>query len=214
MTSSVDDTTISRAQPAIPFVELQKLDPDSRAFLEGVRQAAGVLPNSLRTHFHRPAIAKAALNLSRAIHQDPDAQLPEPLKNKLGIICSTINGCAYCTSHQCSIANRPTSKAMMARSAGLDDDQILALASGQDRGRSPLERACFAYARAASFDPHSVTADMLKELQAVLTPSQIVELAFVVGIWKMTNTIHDSLHLPVEDGMYDGAALLRSIASA
>jgi len=33
---------------------------------------------------------------------------------------------------------------------------------------------------------------------ALLTPPQIIELACVVGFWKMYNTIHDSLRVPIE----------------
>ena len=35
-------------------------------------------------------------------------------------------------------------------------------------------------------------------LKKHLTPPQIVELACVVGFWKFYNTVHDSLHIPVE----------------
>ena len=35
-------------------------------------------------------------------------------------------------------------------------------------------------------------------LKKHLTPPQIIELACVVGFWKFYNTVHDSLHIPVE----------------
>ena len=37
-----------------------------------------------------------------------------------------------------------------------------------------------------------------ERLKAHLTPAQIIELACVVGFWKMYNTIHDSLRIPIE----------------
>ncbi len=60
------------------------------------------------------------------------------------------------------------------------------------------ERACFDYARAASEDPSNVPREILDRLAGHLTPPQVVELACVVGFWKMYNTIHDSLHVPLE----------------
>ena len=43
--------------------------------------------------------------------------------------------------------------------------------------------------------------EILDRLAAHLTPPQVVELACVVGFWKMFNTIHDSLHVPLEAGL-------------
>jgi alkylhydroperoxidase family enzyme len=61
-----------------------------------------------------------------------------------------------------------------------------------------MERACFDYVTAASRDPQTVPDDVYKRLVQHLTPPQIVELACVVGFWKMYNTIHDSLRIPIE----------------
>jgi hypothetical protein len=40
--------------------------------------------------------------------------------------------------------------------------------------------------------------EILQQLKKHLTPPQIVELACLVGFWKFYNTVHDSLHIPVE----------------
>ena len=80
----------------------------------------------------------------------------------------------------------------------MSDGQVAALISGEDAGGNPAEQACFAYARAASFDPNSVSSRILADLRTQLSPAQIVQLAATVGMWKLFNTIHDSLHLPIE----------------
>ena len=64
--------------------------------------------------------------------------------------------------------------------------------------KDEFERVCFDYVRAASEDPTSVPDEILQRLKQHLTPAQIVELACVVGFWKFYNTVHDSLHIPVE----------------
>ena len=40
---------------------------------------------------------------------------------------------------------------------------------------------------------------LLQRLKRHLSPAQIVELACVVGFWKFYNTVHDALHIPVEE---------------
>jgi uncharacterized peroxidase-related enzyme len=181
--------------PPIPFVDPGTLDDESRARLGGMAAMLGFEPASMKTYFHRPAIAGAIMGLMGAVFQDKASTLPAALKGKLGIVCSAINGCSYCVSHQC-------------HAGGHSDAALQALANGQDKGGDPIEHACLAYARAASFDPASVGLAMLEEIKAVLTPPQIVELAAVVGMWKMINTIHDTLHLPVEQGLPDAAGLI------
>jgi alkylhydroperoxidase family enzyme len=64
-----------------------------------------------------------------------------------------------------------------------------------------MEAACFDFVRIASTDPANVPSRVLDNLKKHLTPPQIVELACVVGFWKFYNTVHDSLHIPVEEHM-------------
>ena len=188
-------TQAALLEPPIPFVDPATLDEPSRARLDAMSAMLGFEPASMKTYFHRPAIAGAIMELMGAVFQDAGSTLPAALKGKLGVVCSAINGCSYCVSHQ-------------RHAGGHSDAALQALASGEDKGGDPIERACLAYARAASFDPASVRVAMLEELKAVLTAPQIVELAAVVGMWKMINTIHDTLHLPVEPGLPDAAGLI------
>ena len=41
-------------------------------------------------------------------------------------------------------------------------------------------------------------AAVANHVMTAVTPPQIVELACVVGFWKFYNTVHDSLHIPIE----------------
>lgn len=186
-------------EPVIPFVDVGALAPQDRAVLDGMAAITGFVPASMRTYFHRPAIAKAIMGLMAAVFQDGEAALPVGLKVKLGVVCSAINGCAYCTSHQCHAAMKMP---------GFDDAALGALVSGEDVGADPVEQVCLDYARQVSFDPASYGLERLEALKEVLSAPQIVELAAVVGMWKMINTIHDTLHLPSEPGLPDAAGLI------
>lgn len=192
-----DTGTMQAVKPAIPFVDVETLDPETRGLYNRIEASIGYVPNSMKTYLHRPQIAGALLGLSSAIYGVDEDSLPMSVQSKLGVICSSINGCVYCTSHQCNALQNPPSQ--VAAQSGLSDEEVAALISGEDQGGDPIERACFAYARAASFDPNSVSGEILDSLKSVLSPAQIVQLAAIVGMWKLFNTVHDSLHLPIED---------------
>ena len=77
-------------------------------------------------------------------------------------------------------------------------EELTRLLRGEDQPKNEMERACFDFVRAASDDPGHVPDEIYDRLKAQLTPPQIVELACVAGFWKMYNTIHDSLRVPIE----------------
>jgi alkylhydroperoxidase family enzyme len=64
--------------------------------------------------------------------------------------------------------------------------------------------------RAASSDPGAVADEIYDRLKAHLTPAQIIELACVTGFWKMYNTIHDSLRIPIEAHLVDDAEYINA----
>jgi alkylhydroperoxidase family enzyme len=187
--------------PVIAFVDAGQLDPEVLALYTRINASVGFVPNSMKTYLHRPKVAAALLDMSLAIYGEDDDSLPMPIQAKLGLVCSSVNGCAYCTTHQCSLLQTPTPHRIGGLSLGLSDDQVSALISGADEGGDARERACFAYARTASRDANAVSDEILSALRAHLTPGQIIQLAAIVGMWKLFNTVHDSLHLPIEAQM-------------
>jgi alkylhydroperoxidase family enzyme len=180
----------------VPPVDVSTLSEEDQKTLEAIQDNAGYLPNSARLWMHRPDIARAAMGWSRAIRVSPDSTLPLELKAKLGIICSSVNNCRYCTSHQCGFAAHDAQSAVWA--AGLSEAQMVALIDGSDKGDTPLEEACFEFARIASFDPQGVSAELVERTLQHLRPPQLVELAAVIAHWKFYNTAHDILHVPLE----------------
>jgi alkylhydroperoxidase family enzyme len=80
----------------------------------------------------------------------------------------------------------------------LSEQELQEIVSGAYEPTNDMERACFDYVRSASEDPTSVPEEILQRLKKHLTPPQVIELACVVGFWKFYNTVHDSLHIPVE----------------
>jgi alkylhydroperoxidase family enzyme len=82
---------------------------------------------------------------------------------------------------------------------GLSQNDLLQILDDDYQPANAMERACFDYVRAASSAPEAVPQEMLDNLKKHLSPPQIIELACVVGFWKFYNTVHDSLHIPVEE---------------
>lgn len=179
------------------------MSPEALAVLQQAKAIIGVVPNAGRTYAHRPDIARLIHTMYTTIVLSPASELGVGLKNKLAVICSSINGCVYCTSHQCSQAQKPVADGGR---WGLGDDEVLGLISGCGEGGDEVERLCFEFARTASTSPGSVPVELLERLKLVLNPAAIVELGCVVSMWKFYNTMHDSLHIPPEAmmGKYAG----------
>jgi alkylhydroperoxidase family enzyme len=159
----------------------------------------GFLPNALKLYAHRPEIAETLFKLNSKIMRDPSSTLDQFLKRKLSAIASRINGCTYCTAHCCSMLIRGSG--MGPEGWGLSEDEVHDLLSGDYQPRDELERVAIDFVVAASTDPSNVPEELLERLKQHLTPPQIVELACVVGFWKFYNTVHDSLHIPLESSL-------------
>lgn len=186
-------------EPFIPYVARADLDVGLKAAFEPHFRQLGFVPNAMMLYAHRPQIAATLLDLNTRIMRDPSSTLPLLMKRKIALICSTINGCAYCTAHSCSILKRPSSgDPLLGEGWGLDREGLEGLIDGSDIPADDMERVSYAYARAASKDPTNVSVEILHDLRDHLTPPQIVELACAVGFWKLFNTVHDSLAIPVE----------------
>lgn len=187
------------AEPFIAYMKEEKFDPRLKPILDPYKKRMGFLPNALKLYAYRPEIAETLFTLNSRIMRDPSSALPQLLKRKLAALCCAINGCAYCTAHSCNMLKRPSGGDPMANEGwGLAEEELQGIITGKHKPASAMERACFDYARAASEDAPNVPREILDRLKKQLTPPQIVELACVVGFWKFYNTVHDSLHIPIE----------------
>jgi uncharacterized peroxidase-related enzyme len=183
-------------QPFIPYVKDDDFDPRLRAVVEPYKKRMGFLPNALKLYAHRPEIAETLWKLNSNIMRDPTSKLDQLLKRKLAAVACATNGCAYCTAHSCSMLKKQKGEDF--EGWGISEAELQDIIIGTYQPKNELERACFAYVRAASEDPTAVPDEILDDLKKHLTPPQIVELACVVGFWKFYNAVHDSLHIPVE----------------
>src|SRR6266571_5102663 len=190
---------LSEGQPFIPYVREEDFDPRLQPVLAPYKKRMGFTPNALKLYAHRPEIAETLWKLNSNIMRDLSSTLDQFLKRRLAVVACAINGCAYCTAHSCAMLKKP--KEAGSEGWGLSEEDLQDLITGAYEPKNEMERACFDYVRAASEDPTSVPDEMLQRLKQHVTPQQIIELACLVGFWKFYNTVHDSLHIPVESSL-------------
>jgi alkylhydroperoxidase family enzyme len=184
------------AEPFIPYVKAEDFHPSLMPTLEPYRKRMGFVPNALKLYAYRPEIAAVLWDLNSRVMRDPSSTLDQFLKRRLAAIACATNGCAYCTAHSCSMLK--ASKDGGSEGWGMNADEVRALVDGDLEPADEFESVCFDYMRAACADAPNVPVEILDRLKQHLTPAQIVELACVAGFWKFYNTVHDSLHIPVE----------------
>src|ERR1700678_3816981 len=190
------------AQPFIPYVPEEDFAPQLKPTVEPYKKRMGFLPNALKLYAHRPEIAETLWKLNSNIMRDPSSTLDQLLKRKLAAVACATNGCAYCTAHSCSMLKKPRDAGF--EGWGISEEELQGIIIGSDdMPKNAFERACFDYVRAASEDATSVPDTILQALKEHLTPPQVIELACLVGFWKFYNTVHDSLHIPVESQLLD-----------
>ena len=184
------------AEPLIPYVREEDFAPNLQPTLGPYKKRMGFVPNALKLYAYRPEIAETLWRLNANIMRDPSSTLDQLLKRKLGAVACAVNGCAYCTAHSCHMLKRPRDAAF--EGWGVSEEELQEIITNQFAPKDEFERVCFDYVRAASEAPSSVPDEVLQRLKKHLSPAQIIELACVVGFWKFYNTVHDSLHIPVE----------------
>lgn len=187
------------AEPFIPYVPEEKFDPRLKPVVEPYKKRMGFLPNALKLYAYRPEIAETLWKLNSNVMRDPSSTLDQKLKRKLAAVACATNGCAYCTAHSCAMLKKPVNAGF--EGWGVSEQELQDIITGDMEPKDEMERVCFDYMRAASEDAPNVPDEILQRLKKYLTPPQIIELACVAGFWKFYNTVHDSLHIPIESSL-------------
>jgi uncharacterized peroxidase-related enzyme len=182
--------------PFIPYVAEKDYPERLKPVLQPYMQRMGFIPNALKLYMHRPEIAETLWKLNSNIMRDPSSTLDQGLKRKLSAICSKENGCTYCAAHCCDMLKKPVSGE--SEGWGMSRDDVTSLVRGDLSPKDEFERVCIDFARASSTNPGAVPDEVFERLKKLLTPPQIIELSCVIGFWKMYNTIHDALRIPIE----------------
>jgi len=140
--------------------------PELKEEFDSFFKTLGFVPNSVLTMQRKPKLAKAFVQMQRALW-DPESKVDRGLKRLLAHLASRTAEDAYSMAHTASGALH----------FGIDAAKLAAL---RDYRTSPLftpaERAAFALAAAASCVPNGVTDGHFVELRKHWSEEQIVEL--------------------------------------
>ncbi len=163
-------------------------DPELRNTLQHFVTTLGFVPNSLLTMQRVPAIAKAVVQLNRAVF-DPAGRVDLGLKRMVAHMASYAAGCQYCRAHTTVSASRH----------GIADEKMAAI---YEYGTNPLfddrERAALDFARDAASIPNGVTDASYQQLARYWTDEEIVEILGVVCMFGVFNRWNDSMATPLE----------------
>jgi uncharacterized peroxidase-related enzyme len=153
-------------------------------------ETLGFTPNSVLTMQHRPGIARAFINLNKAVMAN-DARVTAEQKRLIGLLASSVAGCRYCEAHTALAAER----------YGASKERLDAL---WNYSTSPLftvaERAAFDFAVAAASVPNAVTDEIARGLKLHWDEGEVVEILGVIALFGFLNRCNDSMRTTLEDG--------------
>ena len=143
----------------------------------------------------RPEILRAFAGFGSSVY--PGGLLERRVKELVIITASQRNDCQFCTFSHCDLVDI----------AGIVDEPLIAIAHPEVL--APRERAAVAYAQAAMADSNAVPEPLQRELHALFSDPELVELSFLIGYINMLNLFNNLLGV-----RYNGEyGALRPVAS-
>ena len=164
---------------------IKMADPGANEFLASLEAKAKRPNHFLRTMANRPEVLKAFVPFYGAIMGPGSVE--RRIKELVYLTCSYTNECAYCTAAHTASGKK----------AGITEDEMRALQTGQDHGFSETERAAIQYARELT-----QTADGEECFPTLLqhfTDEQAVEITLVAAMANFTNRFNNGLDLKPEE---------------
>jgi uncharacterized peroxidase-related enzyme len=158
---------------------LKFVDPSENEFLASLEARAKQANPFFRAMAHRPEVLKNFPPVYSAVVGP--GSVARRVKSLVYLACSYANTCPFCIA-----GNLPG-----ARKAGITEEEIRAVETGQDGAFPEAERAAMAYARELTRTAHAETTR--EELRAHYSDEQIVEITLVIGMANLTNRFNNGL---------------------
>ncbi|MEO7445542.1 MAG: carboxymuconolactone decarboxylase family protein [Ferruginibacter sp.] len=153
-------------------------------------ETLGFCPNSVKTMHIRPEIARAFIQLNKAVMEKHGA-VTSALKRLIGYISSEVAGCRYCQAHTIRAAERYHAS----------QDQLENIWEYKTHAAfNDAERAALSFAHAASVIPNAVDDDIANTLRKHWSDGDIVEILGVISLFGFLNRWNDSMGTEIEDG--------------
>jgi len=164
--------------------------PEIQELIKFFNETLGFCPNSVLTMQIRPEIAKAFINLNKAVMENR-GRVTSALKRLVGYIASYTAGCRYCQAHTIRAAER----------YGSPDEQLENIWEYKTHPAfNEAERAALDFAFAASNIPNAVDDSVAENLRKHWDEGEIVELLGVISLFGYLNRWNDSMGTEMEAG--------------
>ena len=187
----------------MPFVQPLASDanPDVAELARFFNETLGFCPNSVLTMSHRPAIAKAFIQLNMAVMEN-QGRVSSALKRLIAYVSSHATGCRYCQAHTIRAAER----------YGADSEQLTHIWQFRDHPAfNTAERAALELAIAASQVPNAVDEAIQAEVKQHWDEGEVVEIMGVIALFGYLNRWNDSMTTTLEEGaIASGETLLQA----
>lgn len=162
--------------------------PEFEQLFDHYAATRGFIPNSILTMQRRPAIARALMELNRAVLYE--GTVKEELKMLISLIASQAAGCRYCQAHMANLAS--IYEASDARIAAVWEFETSDLFSD-------AERAALRLAFHGASVPNTVTEDDFAEVRKHFDEGQIVEIVASVALFGFLNRWNDTMGTELEE---------------
>jgi len=165
---------------------------EDQAFLDLIEffnETLGFCPNSVKTMYHRPAIAYAFINLNKAVMEN-NGNVSSALKRLIGYVSSNVAGCRYCQAHTIRAAER----------YGASNEQLQNVWEYKTHPSfNEAERAALDFAFASSTIPNAVDDAIASNLRKFWSEGDIVEMLGVIALFGYLNRWNDSMGTQLEE---------------
>lgn len=163
-------------------------DPELAELVTFFHGTLGVVPNSVRTMQRRPRIARAFIELNKAV-MEVHGRVTSELKRLIGYMASHAAGCRYCQAHTILAAER----------FGATPERLADIWTYRASPHfTEAEKAAFDFALAAAAVPNTVTPEIAAALKAHWSDDEIVEILGVIALFGFLNRWNDSMGTTLE----------------
>jgi uncharacterized peroxidase-related enzyme len=168
--------------------------PEFKERFDHYANTRGFVPNSILTMSRRPAIARAFMDLNKAVLYE--GTVGKELKMLISLVASQAAGCRYCQAHMANLSSIYKAS----------DRKIAAV---WEYETSPLfgdaERAALALAHKAALIPNEASSEDFDELAKHFDDGQIVEIVASIALFGYLNRWNDTMATDLEDHPHEVA---------
>ncbi|MBX3677595.1 MAG: carboxymuconolactone decarboxylase family protein [Rhodocyclaceae bacterium] len=161
--------------------------PEFKERFDHYAATRGFVPNSILTMSRRPAIARAFMDLNKAVLYE--GSVPEELKMLVSLIASQAAGCRYCQAHMANLSS--IYKAADKKIAAVWEFETSELFSD-------AERAALRLALHAALLPNEASAADFEMLKRHFDEGQIVEIVATIALFGYLNRWNDTMATDLE----------------